>query len=121
MAIGLSGITGFQHGVDAYKQAANRVVDKLIDQPQVRSVSNNSQESGSGFDGVLGAVFDRAVRSTRDTISRGEILGNQAIMGKAQLNEVVTAVSQAEISLQTVMALRDRVISAYQEILKMPI
>jgi flagellar hook-basal body complex protein FliE len=41
--------------------------------------------------------------------------------GKAQLIDVVTAVSSAEQSLNTVMAIRDQVISAYQEIMRMPI
>jgi flagellar hook-basal body complex protein FliE len=34
---------------------------------------------------------------------------------------VVTAVSNAEVTLQTVVAVRDRVVAAYLDILKMPI
>ena len=45
----------------------------------------------------------------------------QAVNGTADLNEVVVAVSNAEIMLTTVVTVRDRVIQAYQEILKMPI
>ena len=41
--------------------------------------------------------------------------------GKAELIDVVTAVSSAEASLETVIAVRDQVISAYQEIMRMPI
>jgi flagellar hook-basal body complex protein FliE len=44
-----------------------------------------------------------------------------AIAGKADLTEVVTAVTNAEITLKTVLAIRDRVIQAYQEIARMPI
>ena len=47
-------------------------------------------------------------------------MANQ-VQGKAQLVDVVTAVSAAESSLETVMAIRDQVISAYQEIMRMPI
>ena len=47
-------------------------------------------------------------------------MANQ-VAGKAQLVDVVTAVSAAETSLETVMAIRDQVISAYQEIMRMPI
>lgn len=43
------------------------------------------------------------------------------IQGKAELIDVVTAVASAESSLETVMAVRDQVISAYQEIMRMPI
>jgi flagellar hook-basal body complex protein FliE len=41
--------------------------------------------------------------------------------GKADLVDVVTSVASAETSLETVMAVRDQVIAAYQEILRMPI
>ena len=41
--------------------------------------------------------------------------------GKAELVDVVTAISSAEASLETVMSIRDQVISAYQEIMRMPI
>jgi flagellar hook-basal body complex protein FliE len=43
------------------------------------------------------------------------------VQGKGQLIDVVTAISSAEASLETVMAVRDQVISAYQEIMRMPI
>jgi len=41
--------------------------------------------------------------------------------GRAELVDVVTAVASAEASLETVMAVRDQVIQAYQEIMRMPI
>lgn len=43
------------------------------------------------------------------------------VAGKAELIDVVTAISAAEASLETVMAVRDQVIAAYQEIMRMPI
>ncbi len=43
------------------------------------------------------------------------------VQGKAELIDVVTSISSAEASLETVMAVRDQVISAYQEIMRMPI
>lgn len=44
-----------------------------------------------------------------------------AVAGEADLTEVVTAVSNAEMTLQTVVAVRDRVLAAYQQIMRMPI
>jgi flagellar hook-basal body complex protein FliE len=41
--------------------------------------------------------------------------------GQADIVDVVTAIAAAETQLQTVIAVRDQVISAYQEILRMPI
>ena len=45
----------------------------------------------------------------------------EALSGKANLQDVVEAVTEAELSLQKMTAVRDRVISAYQEIMRMPI
>jgi flagellar hook-basal body complex protein FliE len=50
-----------------------------------------------------------------------EKLSIQAVAGKADINDVVTAVANAEVTLQTVVAVRDKVIAAYQDILRMPI
>jgi len=44
-----------------------------------------------------------------------------AVQGQGSLIDVVTAVSSAEASLETVMAVRAQVIAAYQEIMRMPI
>ena len=45
----------------------------------------------------------------------------QAATGKADLVDVVTAVAAAEATLETVVTVRDQVIKAYQDILRMPI
>ena len=52
---------------------------------------------------------------------QGEAETLKAAAGKADVTDVVTAVAEAEVTLQTVVAVRDRVIQAYQEILRMPI
>ncbi len=52
---------------------------------------------------------------------KSEAISMKALAGKADLTDVVTAVSEAETALTTVVNIRDRVINAYQEIIKMPI
>ena len=44
-----------------------------------------------------------------------------ALNGTGNLTEVVTAVARAQLALQTATAIRDRVVQAYQDIMKMPI
>jgi flagellar hook-basal body complex protein FliE len=56
-----------------------------------------------------------------DSLRQGETQSLKAAAGTADLNEVVAAVGKAEMTLQTVVALRDRVLQAYQEILRMPV
>jgi flagellar hook-basal body complex protein FliE len=72
---------------------------------------------GSDFGGMLARAMDDAVQ----TGHAAEAQAMQAISGNGSLTEVVQAVSRAEIALQTTTAIRDRVIQAYQDIMKMPI
>ncbi len=51
----------------------------------------------------------------------GESQSTLALANETELHELITAVSNAELTLQTVVAIRDRVINAYQDIVKMPI
>jgi len=44
-----------------------------------------------------------------------------AAAGKSDLVDVVTAVTESEAALETLVAVRDRVIAAYEEIMRMPI
>jgi flagellar hook-basal body complex protein FliE len=67
------------------------------------------------------AVLEQTLVDARDAGSRSEAASLQAIAGKASLQEVVEAINAAEVTLQTVVAVRDRMISAYQEIIRMPI
>ena len=41
--------------------------------------------------------------------------------GKANVVDVVTAVAETEVAVETMVAVRDRIISAYEEIMRMPI
>ncbi|MFI4964103.1 MAG: flagellar hook-basal body complex protein FliE [Caulobacterales bacterium] len=72
---------------------------------------------GGGFGDILKSAMADVMKSTKNAETQ---MANQ-VQGKAQLIDVVTAVSSAESSLSTVMAIRDQVIGAYQEIMRMPI
>lgn len=72
---------------------------------------------GDGFAGMVKSALD----STAQTLKKSETMTNQALVNPADLGQVVTAVASAEITLQTVVAVRDRVVQAYQDILRMPI
>jgi flagellar hook-basal body complex protein FliE len=71
----------------------------------------------SAFAGLVkGAIGDAL-----DIGKASENLSVAAINNKADLSQVVTAVSEADVALQTVVAVRDRVLEAYQSIIRMPI
>ena len=44
-----------------------------------------------------------------------------AVQGKGDMIDVVTAVAETEVALQSMVSIRDRVISSYEEIMRMPI
>ncbi|MAB15535.1 flagellar hook-basal body complex protein FliE [Parvibaculum sp.] len=78
----------------------------------------NAGQAAGGFDNMLKSALDEAVDTGKASEQKVA-----AMTGARQGNlvDVVTAVSEAEATLQTVVTVRDKVISAYQEILRMPI
>jgi flagellar hook-basal body complex protein FliE len=73
--------------------------------------------SGADFSGAL----QRALGAVVDTSRQAEVGAMQAISGQGDIAAVVTAVAKAELALQTTAAVRDRVVQAYQDIMRMPI
>ena len=56
-----------------------------------------------------------------DSLKAAETKSMDGMLGKASTREVVEAVMSADQTLQTAMAFRDKIVSAYLEIVKMPI
>lgn len=63
----------------------------------------------------------KTAESSINTMRKGEVVAAQGIQGKADPTDVVAAVNAADITLQSVVAIRDRMVTAYNEILRMPI
>lgn len=71
--------------------------------------------------GQFAEMIKQVAESAIEAGESAERLTAAAVRDKAELTDVVTAITNAEVTLQTVVAVRDRIISAYQEILRMPI
>ncbi len=82
--------------------------------------SGNASHINTGGDS-FGEIMRDTAQSAIDTMKHSEATSAKAITGDADLNAVITAVTSAELTLQTVVAVRDRVINALQEVLRMPI
>jgi len=67
------------------------------------------------------SMVENAFGDASQAVGKSEALQMQSLSGKADLADLVTAVANAELSLNTVVAVRDRVINAYNDIIKMPI
>ena len=72
---------------------------------------------GPSFDQALAQVMSTAV----DTLQAGEAVAIQGVQGAVSPTKVVDAVMAAQRSLQTVLAIRDKAVSAYQEVARMAI
>ena len=88
----------------------------------IQKVGQGAGVSGDDVNGPrFGDLIRKAAVDSIETMRSGEKMSAQAVIGKANLTDVVEAVSNAELTLQTVVALRDRMLGAYQEIMRMPI
>jgi len=96
---------------------AVQAYDKMLRQGVAAPGLEARDTGGADFSSMLRRAAERAA----DTMLQGETQTVQAAAGTADLTEVVMAVSKAEMTLETVVTLRDKVVQAYQEILRMPI
>ena len=95
---------------NAYKSATQR---GGLPTPELSS----EKPAGPSFSDLVGSSLSQAKNTGYGT----ESISAKALANQADLGDLVTAVTNAELTLNTVVAIRDRVISAYQDIMKMPI
>ncbi len=100
-------VTSINNVLDAYAAAAS----------QANRPGMAARDDGVSF----GEMLQEATRQATDRLKASEVTTAQALVGQADLNDVVAAVNNAEVTLRTVTAIRDKVITAYQEILRTPI
>lgn len=72
---------------------------------------------GAGF----GEALSRAAQSAIDVGRSADAASTNALTGQGSVTDVVLAISRAELALQTATAVRDRVVTAYQDVMRMPI
>jgi flagellar hook-basal body complex protein FliE len=66
-------------------------------------------------------VFSAAVQNVTATLQEGETQARAAMTGGADPHSMVMALAQTELAVETAVTIRDRVVEAYQEILRMPV
>jgi len=97
---------------------------QLYDQAQKTGIAPNAippQEQQNENTGAFANLVSNYLSDAVDSGKASEKLAMEGVLGKANMTDVVTAVSEAEMTLQTVVAIRDKVVDAYKEILRMPI
>ncbi|MGC9269216.1 flagellar hook-basal body complex protein FliE [Acidiphilium sp.] len=79
--------------------------------------ADSASGEGEDFSKYFANIVTSAVKQGAST----ETVAQNGLMGGGDLTQVVTSVAQAQLALQTTVAIRDRLIQAYQSIMSMPI
>ena len=92
-------------GINAYKQT--------LSTPTAEGKDSNVDS--------FAETLSHTIQDSIHTLKNVEHASRGTLTGEVSLEELATAVANAEITLQTIVAVRDRLINAYQDIIKMPI
>ncbi|TCO73361.1 flagellar hook-basal body complex protein FliE [Rhodovulum euryhalinum] len=68
-----------------------------------------------------GGAFADAAQQFAQTLRNGEQTAMAAMSGSADPHALVQALAQTELAIETAVTVRDKVVEAYQEILRMPV
>lgn len=108
--------------IDAANAYANALKGQSVGNGvgKIEGISGVSAVNGEGA-GSFSEILKATIGNTADAVKASENTGINALNGNMDLVDVATSVQNAEIVLETVVAVRDKVIAAYQDIIKMPI
>jgi len=93
---------------NAYSATALNAVNKVAD---VGSATDST--GGSAF----GDLVQQGLQNAVDLQHKSETISGKALAGKADMTDVLQAVTDAEMALKTVVAVRDKVVQAYNSIM----
>ena len=69
----------------------------------------------------FGAMVKEAIGSVIEAGKKSDAQSQAMAAGKANIVDVVTAVTETEVAIEAMVSVRDKVIQAYEEIMRMPI
>ena len=79
------------------------------------------QTTGDSAGPSFGTMVKEAINSVVEAGRKSDGQVQAMAAGKANIVDVVTAVSETEVAVEAMVSIRDKVISAYEEIMRMPI
>lgn len=107
-------VTSASAAANAYAAAARAVADAT------KGTATKTISPGEGQED-FSAALQQAVSAVSGNMDKAEAVTMAHVTGKADVVDVVTAVAETEVAMRTLVSVRDRVISTYQEIMRMPI
>ena len=95
-------------------------IARLAADPSFSSLARSSVSAGDS-EASFGSVLKEAMNSVSETGRKSDTQTRAMANGKSNMVDVVTAVAETEVAIDAVVAVRDKEIAAYEEIMKMPI
>jgi len=105
--------TPFNAVAAAYNNASKLITDAA------KTSSGALEQGAQGPD--FGKLLSDQVQGVIDSGRTSDKMSLDLLNGKANVVDVVTAISQTQLAMESMVAIRDKVISAYEEIMRMPI
>lgn len=102
-------MTNINEATNAYSSALNQIK---------KASSQDGQDDNMGA--AFGDLLKQSLKSAADAQHQSEKVSGAALAGKADMTDVLQAVTNAEMALNTVLAVRDRVVQAYESVMRTP-
>jgi flagellar hook-basal body complex protein FliE len=123
----------FNNAVEAY-QKANKNVKNLGSTTQTNKVNTNSGQGvlyagykmdilsqGVSKTSQFSSIVQELIKARVQKVKKADKVSLDAIKGKTGMIEVMEAINNSEIALQEIVTVRDKIVSSYLDILKMPL
>lgn len=104
--------TPFNAAANAYGNAS-----RLINQAAKPNTDLTAKATGGNFADILA----QNVQGVIEQGNSSDKMAMEMVSGKANVVDMVTALTETEMAIESMVTLRDRVITAYEEIMRMPI
>ncbi len=97
---------------------ATTAYSAALNQLKKAAGSDSGAEASSGA--AFGDLLKKSLESAVDMQHKSEKVSGAALAGKADMTDVLQAVTDAEMALNTVLAVRDKVVQAYEAVMRTP-
>ena len=115
----------FNPAINAYNQAVKTQKNfaKSLEQASKMGVNSVAMKlpAKSVDDVKISDLVLNQMQSTKDSIKQAELNAVKSVIGTIPTEQLATSITEAELALKKITAVRDRLVTAYQDIIKMPI
>lgn len=99
-----------------------KIMDGVGETARLVSGIGRGHGHSTGADGGFSKLMEQALERVNDEQIEARELGNKLVTGEAEnLHEVMIASEKAKLSMQLTLEVRNKILNAYKEIMRMPV